>query len=408
MSLSAALALLLDLLAIALFALLLAFALRRVVFTLTLLRPQPPLPEPREWPTVLLLIPAHNEGAILPALFACLDQLDYPRDRFCVTLINDGSTDDTGALMAQAAASRSHWRVLNLPRNVGKARALSLAVSEQAFGEIIYIFDVDHRPQPDCLREAVRAFGDPRVAGVSGRTIPANPYASPSAFYASLESLVHQLVTIRGKDVLNLGPALLGSNNGYRRRALMEVGGFRPGAFLEDSDLTLALYRAGYAVRYAPQAVSTLQVPFTLAGWVRQHIRWGRGFNDVARTHLPALLRDARLSWLMRLELALFSLGYLDRLALLGITGVLMLNAITGRGQAQGLPLLGIALNLGLPMIQIIAALTFDRAPWAMWVRLPLVPLFFMLDAGVAVWSMALTLLNRPRVWGQTERADAG
>jgi cellulose synthase/poly-beta-1,6-N-acetylglucosamine synthase-like glycosyltransferase len=399
---------LLSALALALLIPLALFAIRRVVFTWTLLGPQPPLPASGAWPAVLLLVPARNEQTSIPGLVAALDALDYPCEHLRVVLIDDGSTDRTGALMAEAVASRAGWHLLRLPDNVGKPQALNLALAEHAFGDLVYLFDADHRPQPNCLRQAVRAFADPGVAGVSGRTVPRNAFASPVAYYASIESLVHQLITMQGKDVLGLGPALLGSNNGYRRSALVEVGGFRPGAFLEDSDLTLALYRAGYRVRYVSSAIAALEVPFTVAGFVRQHIRWGRGFNDVAREHGPALLRDPRLPALMRLELALFSLGYLDRLALLGMVGVLALSAALDARQARDLSLLGVALNLGLPLVQIVAALAFDRAPLGMWLRLPWVPVFFALDAGVAAWSLLLTVFNRPRVWTQTERLEAG
>ena len=195
-------------------------------------------------------------------------------------------------------------------------------------------------------------------------------------------------------------PALLGSNNGYRRAALNIVGGFRTGAFLEDSDLTLTLHRAGYITRFIPNAVSFHQAPFTLRGFIRQHVRWGRGFNDVARTHLFDLLRDSRLSFLMRLELALFSLGYLDRLALL-----LALALIVFPTDLRPLLIGGVTVSLALPFIQIIAALVYDRASLAMWIRLPFVIPFFFLDIAIAVSAMAITLLNRPRLWHPTERA---
>ena len=100
----------------------------------------------------------------------------------------------------------------------------------------------------------------------------------------------------------------------------------------------------------------------------------------------------------MRLELAIFSVGYLDRLALL--TAILL--AILGI--ARPLMSLAIALALVLPFTQIIAALIFDHAPPGMWIRLPLTPAFFVLDAATAVWAMVATLLNLPRVWYKTER----
>jgi len=382
------------------FAILAAFAARRLIFLFTLLRPveRHQAANSLYRPDVLILVPARDESASLPALVAALDKLDYPPDKLHTILINDGSTDSTGELMATAAARRPNWRALNLPATVGKAQALNLALAELNFGEIVYIFDVDHRPQPDCLRIAVAAFADSGVAGVSGRTIASNSLASPAAFYSAVEAMVHQLITMRGKDLLRLGPALLGSNNGYRRAALAQVGNFRPGAFLEDSDLTLALHRAGYITRFIPDAVSFHQAPASLRGYVRQHLRWGRGFNEVARTHLRSLMTDRSLSWPMRFELAIFSVGYLDRLALL----VAIALALTGL--SRPLMLWGIALSLGLPLSQILAAFIFDRARPGMWLRLPLVPLFFVLDAATAAWAMAATLLNRPRVWSKTER----
>lgn len=389
---------LLSALAFLTFALLAVFAARRIFFTATLCLPQAPLPPLTTLPNVLLLVPARNEAATLPGLFTALEALEYPRPQLQVLLINDGSTDDTGVLMAQAA-TRHNWQALQLPHTVGKPQALNLALKDNRFGEIIYIFDVDHRPQPACVRLAVGAFADRRVAGVSGRTVPSNTLTSAVAFYATLESYVHQLITMRGKDVLKLGPALLGSNNGYRRAALEQVGGFPAGVFLEDSELTLAFYRAGYHVRYVSSAVSYLQVPFTLNGFIKQRLRWGRGFNDAARTHLPALLRDSALPPIMRAELAIFSVGYLDRLALLGGLVLLLVGA-----EPRLLLWLGLALSLALPFVQILAALLFARAPLGFWLRLPLVPLFFLLDIGLAVWAMWLTLLNRPRVWTQTER----
>ncbi len=391
----------LRLLAVCAFAVLAAFAARRLIFLFTLLHPV----ERREAdnslynPFVLLLIPARDESASLPTLFTTLDKLDYPHDKLRVVLINDGSADTTGELMATAAARRPNWHTLNLPASVGKAQALNLALAGHDHGDIVYIFDADHRPQSDCLRKAVAAFADPRVAGVSGRTIAGNALASPAAFYSAVESMVHQLITMRGKDVLKLGPALLGSNNGCRRSALAEVGGFRPGAFLEDSDLTLSLYRAGYATRFIPDAASFHQVPTSIRGYIRQHLRWGRGFNDVAHTHLKLLITNYSLSLPMRLELAIFSVGYLDRLALLAAI------ALAALGIARPLMLLGLGLGLGLPLVQILAAFIFDRALLGMWLRLPFVPLFFVLDAVTAVWAMAATLLNLPRIWSKTERA---
>jgi GT2 family glycosyltransferase len=273
------------------------------------------------------------------------------------------------------------------------------------------VYDADHRPAPQSLTRLVAAFDDPSVAGASGRTLPANATASLPAYYATVESLVHQLITLRAKDRLALAPALLGSNCAYRRRALIEAGGFRAGALLEDSDRTLALARRGHRLRFVPDATAWHQAPETVEGYIRQHLRWARGFNDVARDHAGAALLDRQLPLRLRIELALFSLGYLDRLALLAGLALKVVGGSPrspdGRRRAKDEPL-GSVLKIALlmPLFQIAAALLIDRAPKAMWLRLPAVPLLFGLDILVAVRATIESLLNRPRIWTKTQRVS--
>ncbi len=119
-------------------------------------------------------------------------------------------------------------------------------------------------------------------------------------------------------------------------------------------------------------------VPETIDGYLQQHTRWARGFNDVARDYLGDTLRDRRLPRRLRLELAMFSLGYLDRLALL---------------MAMGLQT--------MPVIQIAAVFAHQRVPRSMWRRFPTIPLLFGFDVFTAVRAALDSVLNRPRVWPQ-------
>jgi GT2 family glycosyltransferase len=314
-------------------------------------------------------------------------------------------------LIDLAAENRRGWWPIHFDASRGKAQALNGALAQINFGEVVVVYDADHRPAPQSLTRLVAAFDDPSVAGASGRTLPANATASLPAYYATVESLVHQLITLRAKDRLALAPALLGSNCAYRRRALIEAGGFRAGALLEDSDRTLALARRGHRLRFVPDATAWHQAPETVEGYIRQHLRWARGFNDVARDHAGAALLDRQLPLRLRIELALFSLGYLDRLALLAGLALKVVGGSPrspdGRRRAKDEPL-GSVLKIALlmPLFQIAAALLIDRAPKAMWLRLPAVPLLFGLDILVAVRATLESLLNRPRIWTKTQRVS--
>jgi 1,2-diacylglycerol 3-beta-glucosyltransferase len=304
--------------------------------------------------------------------------------------------------MQVQAKDRPGWYVLSLPWNTGKASALNIALAQFPFGEIVYVFDSDHRPNPETLKRAVRYFDDPMVAGVSGYTKVSNPTASPSAYYSTVESSVNQLVTMRAKDRLGLAPALLGSNCGYRRKMLVQCGGFRKGAFSEDSDLTVAFYNAGYKVRFAEDAISYQQVPQSVTGYLKQHIRWGRGLNDVARVHSLEIIRNKRLALPLRLELLFFTSGYLDRLALAGAGLLTVLSRI--RRDLFDFPVQVILFALLTPLVQIITLFFKEKMQITMWVRLPLVPLFFLLDIYATARSLLDPLFNPSRVWTKTER----
>lgn len=279
-------------------------------------------------------------------------------------------------------------------QNVGKAEALNSALAAFPQGKIVAIYDADERPQPTALQTLVFPFADKKIGGISGRRAVSNPLASPAASYTTFEGLVHQWVTMRAKNKLNLAPAMLGANCAYRRVALAEAGNFKPGALLEDSDLTLKLACAGWDIRFEPAAVSYHSVPESISGYWRQHTRWARGFNEVAKHQARSTLFDQRLSWPLRLELLAFALGYADRLALLAGAGLALLHR-----KSRAFLLGVIATSLLTPFLQIIAALAIGQEPPAMWLRIGWLPFFFALDLAMAAASMWGTLKQTPLVW---------
>ncbi|MCC6188004.1 MAG: glycosyltransferase family 2 protein [Anaerolineales bacterium] len=401
----------LHLAALAAASVLLAFSLRRAALLAAAVAPALPrrsasaAAEPAPLlPPVTALIPCRDEAASLSALFAALDALDYPRGRLRAALINDGSADASAQLARGWSAARPWARVIELPASHGKAQALNQALEAlpPLGGEIVVVYDADHQPDPGSLRALVAPLTDPRVAGASGQMRVVNGAASPAAAYAAIESLVHQFITMRAKDRLDLAPALLGSNVAYRRSALADVGGFTRGALLEDTDLTLAFALAGWRTRFADASVSRHRAPVSVRGYVRQHLRWNRGFHQAGGGRLPGLWRGPRLSPLLKLELAFFALGYADRLALLAGGLFTLLDA--WRPGTAGFPRIVWLAYFGVPALEMAAALRLAGEPLAAFGRLAVVPFFFALDIAVAAWSALASVLRRPVRWTATER----
>lgn len=413
-------------------ALLLLFNLRRLAFLLAaaydLLRPRLRQPESGlDLCHVLILVPLRNEVRSLPGLFTSLLTLDYPPPLLTIGLIDDGSTDGSGQLMDEFASAHPSVVVLHNSTSLGKANALNAGLRQWPQGDLVMVYDADARPQPDSLRQIVAAFDDPLVAGAGGLIRPRNGLATPSATYSAIERLVHQHVTLRAKDRLDLRPAILGSHCAYRRSDLQAAGGFPGGAFLEDSQLTVDFARSGRRTRFLPGALATDHVPETLRGYWRQHVRWGRGFHEVAERRARAYGQISgfseetgdrrevtgdrraetgdRRAFALRLELWLFALGYLDRLALMMACGLLaQKRAARARSSEGGLLAALVGMTLLLPYAQIVLAFAAERASLSWWLRLPLVPFFFLIDIAAALWSTMLSLARRPRVWQQTER----
>ncbi len=397
---------------------LLIFSLRRLLFTITALAtPATTAPEPAASPPapdLLVLISCRNDGASLPPLVQALFQNGYPLDHLRLLLIDDGSTDNSGAIIDHLTTLSPVVTALHLHPNRGKAAALNAGLAAEPWGDLIAIYDADHRPAPGGLTALAAPFADPRLGAVSGRTEAANALASPSAYYAAIERLVHQRLTLVAKDRLHLAPAILGSHCAYRRPLLHTLGGFTPGAFLEDTDLTVRIAATGYHTRYVESTPAYDEVPSTVRGYWRQHIRWSRGFQDVAiarsRGLLPGRAGDAASPHpppgpLLRLELFLFSLGYLDRLALLAAAALLLGDTLFRL--RFDFPLWFFLLVLALPYLQVLASLWRVRRPLAWWVRLPYLFLLFPIDLLVVARSAFDTLFNRPRRWTPTPRHES-
>ncbi len=104
-------------------------------------------------PSISIIVPLYNEEGNIDELFAELEstrkQLGLPVE---ILLVNDGSQDSTGALLADLARGNSHVRIINFRRNYGQTAAL-MAGFECARGNIWIPMDGDLQNDPrDIIR----------------------------------------------------------------------------------------------------------------------------------------------------------------------------------------------------------------------------------------------------------------
>ncbi len=114
------------------------------------------LPEPASWPEVAVLIPARDEAATIAQVVAALRAQDYP-GAFSVTVVDDRSSDGTGAL-AEGAGARVVQGGARPPGWSGKLNALRQGLEALSPGrhEWLLFTDADILHAPDSLRRLIQ------------------------------------------------------------------------------------------------------------------------------------------------------------------------------------------------------------------------------------------------------------
>ena len=140
--------------------------------------PSPDEPPPlASYPPVSILVPCHNEGENVREVFAALDAVDYPD--FEVIAINDGSRDETGAILDELAAKYERLRVVHLAINRGRRSPSTRA--HAARHEILVAIDGDSLLDRDAVTWFVRRFlSDGTLGALTG-----NPASATDRRYSA-------------------------------------------------------------------------------------------------------------------------------------------------------------------------------------------------------------------------------
>ncbi len=217
-----------------------------------------------------VVIAAYNEEKVITATLRSVLATDYAGE-VEVIVVDDGSKDDTGAVVARLAEADGRIRLFQ-QANAGKSEALRHGV-EMAQHELLVFLDADTQFQPDTLRHLVAPFADREVGAVSGHARVGN-LRSFIARCQALEYICGFNLDRRAYDAWNCITVVPGAISAVHREALRAVGGFRPETLAEDTDLTLSLHRRGYRIRYVAEAVAWTEAPETIRALTKQRFRW--------------------------------------------------------------------------------------------------------------------------------------
>jgi cellulose synthase/poly-beta-1,6-N-acetylglucosamine synthase-like glycosyltransferase len=144
--------------------------------------------------------------------------------------------------------------------------------------------------EPGTVRTLVQPFADPRVGAVSGNAKVVNR-GGLLGRWQHIEYVVGFNLDRRLFDLAECMPTVPGAVGAFRRRALLDLGGVSDVTLAEDTDLTMALCRAGWRVVYEEDAKAWTEAPASLNALWRQRYRWCYGTLQAMWKHRGALVQ---------------------------------------------------------------------------------------------------------------------
>jgi cellulose synthase/poly-beta-1,6-N-acetylglucosamine synthase-like glycosyltransferase len=238
-----------------------------------------------KFPFVTIVIPAYNEcfrddtGEVRGVVDTTIRHamgLNYPKNRFEVIVVNDGSTDNTHNIISATVKTFKgrNIKYINNKVNRGKHSAMNDAL-KIAKGEFLVSLDGDSLLEPDNLRKMLPYFSSEDIACVCPNMLVHDPQTViekvqwfeyiVNMFYKKLMSHI---------DCVHVAP---GPFSVYRTHVIKKIGGFKEAHKTEDLEITYRMQKNHYRIVQALDVKVHTKAPNKIKVFLRQRKRWFLG-----------------------------------------------------------------------------------------------------------------------------------
>lgn len=230
--------------------------------------------KPKRFPKVSIIVPAYNEENTLKGTLYSLLNLDYPKDKIEIIVVDDGSKDNTFEI-AKSFENRN-VKVFTKP-NGGKAHALNYGLAK-CIGELVGCLDADSFVQSNSLKKMIGYFEDENIMAVT----PSIKIWKDSNLLQKIQRIEYLMGVFLRKvfsylDSIHVTP---GPFTIYRKKFFDKYGGYDEGNLTEDIEVALRIQRYGFRIENCMDANVYTIGPSTLKSLQRQRNRWYVGFLE--------------------------------------------------------------------------------------------------------------------------------
>jgi cellulose synthase/poly-beta-1,6-N-acetylglucosamine synthase-like glycosyltransferase len=232
--------------------------------------------ELKKFPFVSVCIPAYNEEKNIIETITSVLNLDYPKDKLEIIVVNDGSKDKTKEVVEKFIKKSKHKIIILLNQiNQGKAVAMNNALA-RAKGEYFVSLDADSIVHKNTLRIIL-----PHFTKNVGAVLPTIKVQSKDTFMRKIQYCEYFINffykrVIGNLDCIHVTP---GPFSIYKTEIVRKLGGYDPNNLVEDMELALKIQKQHYRIKQllVREAVVETKAPSNIFSFSKQRNRWYKG-----------------------------------------------------------------------------------------------------------------------------------
>ena len=256
-------------------------------------------------PYVTVQLPVFNELYVMERLLSCINQLDYPREKLEVQVLDD-STDESVELTAKLVKElqKKGLDIVQIRRDdrVGfKAGALKEGL-KKAKGEFIAIFDADFLPKTDWLLKTVAQFDTPKIGVVQTRWEHINHDYSILTQVQAFALDAHFTMEQVGRNASNHFINFNGTAGIWRKATILDAGNWEGNTLTEDLDLSYRAQLKDWKFTYLEDVQTPSELPVVMSAIRSQQFRWNKGGAENYQKMIRRVLNKKEIPLMTRLH----------------------------------------------------------------------------------------------------------